>query len=125
MPYYRHSLFSFLCFTCFRLLMYATPIHKYDQNNSLRIIIFEIIIIKVNTNKIYTKKTHVINKNVTLPQSLLTKAIPLLEKSLSSSFSIILLATNQSLLNFNACRKGSTTLSHVFESYIYQVNILA
>ena len=56
---------------------------------------------------------HIINKNVTRPESASTKTIPSLANTASSSFSSILFVTNQSGTNFNAARQASTALAHI------------
>ena len=87
------------------------------MNNIFRIIIVKINIMKANIIKIYINKTHVIIKNVTLSESALktiseSKTILSLENTTLSSFSSILLVTNQSGTNINVGRKALTALLH-------------
>ena len=104
---------------CLALLIPITPRRKSSMSNSFKIIIIKIIIIKVNIIKVYSIKTPIITINVTLSESSLTKTIPSLENTTSSSFSRILFVINQSGANVNAGRKTSKVLSLYFLSYIY------
>ena len=56
MPCYRHSFSPYHFLTCLPLLLFITPNHKFNMNDSFR------IIVKVNIIKIYINKTHIIFK---------------------------------------------------------------
>lgn len=65
------KLFAYLLLTAFHCL-YLTRSNESNIDNSFRIIIVKIIIIKV---KLYSIKTHIFTKNVTLTESSVTRTI--------------------------------------------------
>ena len=74
-------------FTCLALFLSITPSIKSNMDNSFRTIIVKTNIIKANIIKIYSNKTHIITKNVTLSESALTKIISSLKNTTSAGFS--------------------------------------
>ena len=62
---------------CVALFISIIPSYKRNMNNSFRIIIVKINMVKGNINiiKIYIKKNYIITKNVPLSEFALTKTI--------------------------------------------------
>ena len=77
----------------------------FDNNNSIRITLVKFII-KINIIKIYTKNTHFYSPESPSKNSKSSSAYKAVQ-----TFLIVLLATNQLGISFNAARESSTASS--------------
>ena len=107
------ALIIYLLFSCFALLKSITLSHRSNMNNSSSVSIKVIII------KVYSKKAHIVAKNVKISDSRSSRSISSLNKTTSSRFSSFLFITKQSGTNFNYGRRTSKVLSQI-SWFLYQ-----
>ena len=123
MPCDRDSLFVYVFFYTSLVSFMSIKSNKSNMNNSFRININKIFMIKADIIKIFSMKVRIITTKCAIIRICINKHYIIIGEY-SINFSSILFVTNQSGTSFNFDRQLSTALSQISWVLCHTINIL-